>query len=183
MRKSTITALALAAGLTLTACSGDDPEDTTTGGADETTEDSAASDTATEDAGEATATEDTDAATGTAGGGDYAEGACTVFFTEFGPLADRADEARGMLENGEVTDAVAVDTIALLESRIAETAEDADAEVAGLLERVNAPFTQVVEAKNAEGTIDAETGEATLPEIPVEDSAAAQDELETACAG
>lgn len=184
MTKSAMIALALAAGVGLGACSveedGGSPTDVVpeTGTAQQSpaTEAPADGGTATTGtpAGDDTAT--------TSAAGSYAEGACTEFFTAGGPLAERAEETRAMLEGGEVTDTVTLDQVSLLQSRIAMTAEDADPDVAALLEQVNAPFTQAVELMNEGEVVDAESGEVTLPEIDVEGSAQAQTELGTACA-
>lgn len=115
--------------------------------------------------------------------GSFAPGACTTFFTEGGPLADRADATREAIEAGTIVDTVGLDAVSLLEARIGELLADAEADVAPLLEEINAPFTEVVAASADEEVVDPESGEVTLPEIDVQASADAQAELESACQG
>ena len=120
---------------------------------------------------------------GETGGMAMADPACELFFTEGGPLSDRADDARDALEAGEIVDGATYGEVNLLEQRIAAAAMDAPSDIGGLMEEVNAPFTEAVEAVNEGSVVDEETGEITLPEIDVQGSADAQDELETTCQG
>jgi len=187
VKRTSVIAAVLTLGLTLGACGGDEeePAETTAGGG-VTSEDSGTSEDTAEDTSEDTA-DDSMTSTGdmsgeTAGAGSFADPACEEFFTEGGPLADRAEAARTAIENGEIVDAITYGEVSLLEARIAGAAEEAPEEIASLLEAVNAPFTEAVDAVNA-GALDAETGVVTLPEIDVQASADAQTELETACEG
>lgn len=172
MKRTTLIAAVMTLGLTLSACGGDDNGDEPTGG------DTAES---TQDAGS-----DDGAATGDTGeeteAGSYADPACEEFYTQGGPLADRAEAAREALDNGEIVDLPSYGEVNLLEQRISATAQDAPEEIAALLEQVNQPFTETVDAVNG-GALDAESGEISLPEIDTQASADAQAELETACQG
>lgn len=186
MKKFSVIALAMTATLALGACSTEDePEEPTA--VEQTSEDTggdnagATSDDMAAETGDA-ASGTGDAASQTGNAASYSEPACQEFFTEGGPLADRAETARAALDAGEVTDSVAVSEVTTLKSRIDATAEAAPEDISALLTEVNAPFAEVVEAKNADG-VDPETGEITLPEIDTQASADAQAELETACAG
>ncbi|WP_114907910.1 hypothetical protein [Ornithinimicrobium murale] len=189
MKKFSVVALAMTATLALGACSAEDePEEATTSeeSADEGTEET--SDTAEETGDETgdTAEETGDAADQTeAAGGEYSEPACNEFFTEGGPLADRAEAARSALEAGEVTDQVTYSEVMLLKSRLDATAEEAPEDISSLITTVNAPFTEVVDLVNegSEDVVDPDAGTITLPEIDTHASADAQAELETACAG
>ncbi len=120
---------------------------------------------------------------GETGGMAMADPACELFFTEGGPLSDRADDARDALEAGEIVDGATYGEVNLLEQRIAEAAMDAPSDIGGLMEGVNAPFTEAVEAVNEGSVVDEETGAITLPEIDVQGSADAQAELEATCQG
>ena len=192
MKKFSVVALALTATLALGACSTEDePEETTT--AEET-----AADEGTDDAGD-TAGDDTAGETGDAGdstgddaageteaaAGEYSEPACNEFFTEGGPLADRAEAARAALDAGEVADDVAYSEVMMLKSRLDATAAEAPEDIAALITTVNEPFAEAVSIVNegGEDVVDAEAGTITLPEIDTQASADAQAELETACAG
>jgi hypothetical protein len=169
VKRTTLIAAVMTLGLTLSACGGDEePTDAPAGDAG-TTADAGAS-TATGDMGGETAA------------GSYADPACEEFYTQGGPLADRAEAARTAIENGEIVDLPSYGEVNLLEQRISAAAQDAPEEIAALLEQVNQPFTETVDAVNG-GAADAETGEVTLPEIDVQASADAQAELETACQG
>jgi hypothetical protein len=181
-------------GLALTACSTDGADDTTDDAPpaaeeeapeeteEETTEDMA-EDTGdmAEDTGDMA--EDTGDMAEDTGDMAMADPACELFFTEGGPLSDRADDARDALEAGEIVDGATYGEVNLLEQRIAAAAMDAPSDIGGLMEEVNAPFTEAVEAVNEGSVVDEETGEITLPEIDVQGSADAQDELETTCQG
>ncbi|USQ80360.1 hypothetical protein [Ornithinimicrobium faecis] len=199
MKKFSVVALAMTATLALGACSAEDePEEATTSeasadeGTEETTDEAAetgdmggATDDAAAETGDAAA-ETGDAAGETeAAGGEFSEPACNEFFTEGGPLADRAEAARSALDAGEVADTVAYSELMLLKSRLDTTAEEAPEDISALITTVNAPFAEVVDLVNegSEDVVDAEAGTITLPEIDTQASADAQAELETACAG
>lgn len=138
MKKFSVVAVAMTAALTLSACATEDEptEDTTT--AAEESADAGAEDTAgaTDDAAGAT----DDAAGETAAGGEFSEPACNEFFTEGGPLADRAEAARAALDAGEIADDIAYSEVVLLKGRIDMAAKEAPEDISALLQEVNAPF-------------------------------------------
>ncbi|WP_413451774.1 hypothetical protein AA0Y32_14355 [Georgenia phoenicis] len=112
---------------------------------------------------------------------------CESFYEGTGtPLAERAEAARTALTGGEVVDGATYTEVNALEQRITELGEDAPTEIAGLLEDVNAPFTETVAAYNAaRAEADPETGDFPFPDlaqIDVAGSESAQAEVETACA-
>lgn len=181
MKKFSVIAVAMTATLALGACSTEEPEEEPTP-AQQTTEDAGDDAGATTSGDMASATGDSAGATA---GATYSEPACQEFFTEGGPLADRAVEARAAIENGEVVDTIAVSEVTLLKSRIDATAETAPDDISALLLEVNAPFAEVVDTVNegGEDVVNPESGEITLPEIDTQASEDAQAELETACAG
>lgn len=207
MKKTSLIAIAMTATLALGACATEDePENNTTAeengannGAEENTADNGAEENgandgaeATDDAGDETegtddaagGTDDAAGETGDAAGADYSDPSCQEFFTEGGPLADRAETIRTALDNGEINDQVTYSELSLLKQRIDSTIESADGDIATLLEEVNAPFAEVSDLVNEGDALDAESGELTLPEeIDTQASADAQTELEAACAG
>ncbi|GAA1147989.1 hypothetical protein [Ornithinicoccus hortensis] len=188
MKKTSFLALALSATVVLGACSSEDePSDDTTaaedngaaagGDSEDTAEDTgAAGDSADETGAAADEAGETEAA------GSYADPACEEFFTEGGPLADRADAAREAITAGDIVDMPTYSEVNLLKQRIDATASSAPEDISTLLLEVNAPFAETVDAVN-EGSVVDEDGVITLPEIDVQGSADAQAELETACAG
>lgn len=188
MKKFSVVALAMTATLALGACSSEDePEETTTSeaSAEETSDEAAETGDAADETGDA-ADETGDAADQTEeAGGEFSEPACNEFFTEGGPLADRAEAARSALDAGEIADDVAYSELMMLKSRLDATAGDAPEDISALITTVNAPFAEVVDLVNegSEDVVDAEAGTITLPEIDTQASADAQAELETACAG
>lgn len=109
---------------------------------------------------------------------DFSEGMGT-------PLAERAEAARTALTDGAVEEGAPYGEINALEQRIAELGSDAPTELATLLEEVNAPLTEAVAAVNSSLSEQASDGEEPgfpdLSQIDVSGSAAAQDELESAC--
>lgn len=117
--------------------------------------------------------------------GGSTDAVCAGFFDGARPLADRTEDARATLEAGEATDVETYGEIALLKQRIDGVLMQ-DSEHTELLERVNAPFAEVVsDFQEAEGNLDPEDPEADpyaeLGSYDVADSAAAQDELASAC--
>lgn len=191
MRRTTTALTALVAALSLAACSADTGEDTETEGT-QTEGAQTPADTAeeTEDA----ATQTADAATETAAAGGAADDAaatsdgamsdpvCQEFFEGMGqPLAERAGTTRDLLETGDPLDPVSYSELSLLQSRIDMLGQDASGDQTALLERINAPFTEVVDAVVADDARLEE--EISVPDVDVEDSAAAQQEFEAACAG
>lgn len=188
MKKFSVIALAMSATLALGACATEEePEEPTTAEqtTEETTEDTGAEtgDTGAETGDTGTQTGDTGSATGDAAG-TYSEPACQEFFTEGGPLADRAETARTAIDNGEIVDTITMSEVTLLKSRLDATAKEAPEDISALILEVNAPFAEAQAAVNeaSEDVIDPETGAITLPEIDTQGSADAQAELETACA-
>lgn len=107
---------------------------------------------------------------------------CDEFLGGPTPLATLADEGRQALAE-EVLDPAAYGEITLLQQRLEVLTEEASAEQAALIETVNQPFVQAVEAVQTGDALDVGTGEITVPEIDVEASTIAQDELETLCQG
>lgn len=191
MKKFSVIAVAMAATLALGACSTEDePTDDTTTPVEQTTDDTTeetGDDVAEETGDVADETGDAAGETGAAGedAGAYSDPACQEFFTEGGPLADRAEAARAAIDAGEITDTVTMSEVTLLKSRLDATAEAAPEDISALILAVNAPFAEAQAAVNeaSEDVIDPESGEITLPEIDTQASADAQAELETACAG
>ncbi|MDQ3383745.1 MAG: hypothetical protein M3519_08175 [Actinomycetota bacterium] len=204
MKRTSLIAAVMTVGLALTACSTDEADDTTDDAPpaaeeeapeeteEETTEEDDMGGETSEDMAEDTGdmAEDTGDMAGETGDmagetGDMAmaDPACELFFTEGGPLSDRADAARTALEAGEIVDGATYGEVNLLEQRIAAAAMDAPSDIGGLMEGVNAPFTEAVEAVNEGSVVDEETGAITLPEIDVQGSADAQAELEATCQG
>ena len=192
MKKFSVIAVAMAASLALASCSTEDsPEEETTPSAEASQDSAQTDDTAAETGDAADETDDMAAETGDAAGqtedaaGSYSEPACQEFFTEGGPLADRAETVRVMIESGDVTDQVSMSEVTLLKSRLDATAKEAPEDIAALIEQVNAPFAEAVAAVNeaSEDVVDHEPGAITLPTIEVDASAKAQGELETVCAG
>src|SRR5690606_33721965 len=122
VKKLSVLALAMTATLALGACSTEDePEEPTA--VEQTSEDTGGDNAGATSDDMAAETGDAASGTGDAAGqtGDaasYSEPACQEFFTEGGPLADRAETARAALDAGEVTDSVAVSEVTTLKSRI-----------------------------------------------------------------
>lgn len=186
MRRTTTALTALVAALSLAACSAeteDAAEEATdvvedAGDAADTTEDAAG-----DEADDSSASDDASATSGgaAAGAGTMSDPVCQEFFEGMGqPIAERAGTTRDLLETGDPLDPVSYSELSLLQSRIDMLGTEASTEQADLLERVNAPFTEVVDAVVAD---DARMeAEITLPEVDVTDSATAQDELEASCA-
>lgn len=198
MKKTSLIAIAMTATLALGACATEDePENNNNtaaeennaaenNGAENNTADDGADngvDETGDDAADTGDDADTTDEAGDAGAGDYSDPSCQEFFTEGGPLADRADTIRTALDNGEIADQVTYSELSLLKQRIDQTSRSAEGDVATLLDEVNAPFAEVVDLVNETDALDAESGELTLPEIDTQASADAQAELETVCAG
>lgn len=187
MRRTLTTITALGAALALAACNGDSTEDTATepdttaaDTTDESTE-TAGSETAdTEDAAATTGATDEDGGTAAAGG--MTDPVCAEFFETQGiPLDERTQEQLQVVSAGEDLDPVSFSEVSLLNGRINTLLEDADGEQTGLLERINAPFQEVVDAVVAEDT--RLEPEIAIPAVDTADAEAALGEFETACAG
>ncbi len=172
MRRTTLTA-ALGVALVLAGCSSDGGDTTgTETAAGQSAEDTAAGTDAGDAGGEATKAAAMD------------DPICAGFF-QSGPvtLAERAQQDRDVLAAGETLDPASWGEISLLNQRIVELAAQAEGDQAALLERINAPFVEATDAVLSDDDQSPTDDEITVPEIDVTDSGAAQDELETACAG
>lgn len=185
MKKSTVIAL-LALSLSTVACTTEDPTPPGSPTVDsvESSEETGDAAGATGDAADETG--DAAGATGDAAGETAALGdeVCEEIFGGSAPLAERADTNREVMTASEELDKAQYGEVNLLKQRFESVAEDASSEQAPLVERINAPFVEASEAvQGGDVTPDEETGAVTLPEIDVEDSAAAQDELEATCQG
>lgn len=194
MRRITTALTAATAALALAACNGDTTtEDATTpdatvpavetetetgaAGATDDTTDAATQTDAAGQTGDAAA--DTGAATGAAAGG-MTDQVCADFFEGQGtPLAERVPEQLDAVSGGADLDPVSFSEVSLLEGRVGELVDDASADQQGLLERINAPLTEVVQAVVGEGTMQEET--ITIPEVDTQDAQDALEEFETAC--
>lgn len=190
MRRTFTTITALGAALALAACNGDSADDTATDADTPVVEDM--DETADEDMDEATAG-DTDEDMTTAGADDadttedgataggMTDPVCAEFFEGQGtPLAERATAQFEVVGAGDELNPVSFSEVNLLEGRIAGLAEEADGEHADLLERINAPFTEVVQAVVSEDN--GNQPEITIPQVDTADAEAALEEFETACA-
>lgn len=182
MRRTFITFTAVSAALALAACNGDTTEDTATD-ADtpvvENTDDDTTDETADDTTDDGESTED--AAAGTEAAGGLTDPVCADFFEGQGtPLAERAADQFDVVGSGDDLNPTSFSEVNLLERRIAGLVEDADGEHADILERVNAPFTEVVEAVTSEDA--GNQDEITIPEVDTADAEAALEELEAACA-
>lgn len=196
MRRITTALTAATAALALAACNGDTTEDTTTP-ADTTPAVDTTTDEGTETGAagaddEATQTDDAattddaamtdDAAAGTAGaaGAGMTDEVCAEFFeTQGTPLSERVPEQLDVVSAGDDLDPASFSEVSLLEGRIDGLMEDASGDQQGLLERINAPFTEVVEA--VVGEDQQLESEIAIPEVDVEDSEAALEEFEASC--
>lgn len=177
MRGITLTA-ALGLSLVLAGCSDDGADETVTPAATEegTTEN-------TEETGDAGA-EETDTAGGTADAAAAAmdDEVCVDFFQSGSvQLADRAEADRQMLDDAQVGDPASYGEISLLSQRIEDLTEDASADQAELLERINAPFVEVRDAVLDDPDQTVSDPEITVPEVDTSDSAAAQEEFLSSC--
>jgi hypothetical protein len=160
MRSTTLT-VTLGLTLLLTGCGSDEPTAEQTG--------------STAEAG---------AGTGTSTDAPMSDEACAGFFQNVPvTLAERSERARAALEAGEVEDPASWAEVNLLKQRVETLVADADAEIAALLERVNAPFDEASTAVLDDPEQSPTDDEITVPEIDVTDSAAAQEELLAACSG
>lgn len=175
MRRTTLTA-ALGLAIVLAGCSADgsgtgSTADDTAGGTTSNTQDNGSSTEGT-DGGQATQAAPMD------------DPVCAAFF-QTGPvtLAERAVKDRDVLAAGETLDPASWGEISLLNQRIVELGGQAQGDQAALLERINAPFAEATDAVLNDKDQSPTDAEITVPQIDVSDAAAAQDELESACAG
>lgn len=185
MRRTFTTITALGAVLALAACNGDSADDTATDedtAAVETTDET----TETTDADTGTATADGEATTaGTDGdgatGGGMTDPVCAEFFeTQGTPLSERATEQFEIVGAGDDLDPVSFSQVNLLNGRIADLVEEAEGEQADLLNRINAPFDEVVEAVTSEDA--GNQPEIAIPDVDTADAQAALEEFEASCA-
>lgn len=188
MRRALTFLTALSAATALAACSGDDEGSTEETSAEQSSEETSSEDAAgesedgatSEDAAAGDAAQTSDGAAGTAVAGISDDPTCQAFFAGQGtPLAERAQAQRDVIEPGDDLDAVSFSEMTLLSGRVVALADEAQGEQAALLERINAPFQEVTDAVIEDGTRTEDT--IAIPTVEVEDSAAAQDELEAAC--
>lgn len=185
MKRTTLTATALVLGLTLAGCSVDDDANTadTPAAEDTTTEDAATEGDAGDDASE-TADDAATSEGGDAAAAPMSDQVCADFFQNVGnTLADRSDAARTALDEGSVTDPASWGEVNLLKQRIESLTEDASAEQATLLERINAPFVEASDAVLEDEEASPSDAEISVPEIDVTDSEAAQEEFLASCSG
>lgn len=191
MRRTFTTITALGAALALAACNGDnggtdtatDPETAAVETTDETTDETTGTDddatTAGADDDATTAGTDEDGETAAAGG--MSDPVCAEFFeTQGTPLDERTEEQLEVVASGDELDPVSFSEVNLLNGRISKLIEEADGEHADLLERINAPFDEVVESVTAEDA--GQEPEIAIPDVDTDDSEAALEEFETACA-
>ena len=180
MRRTFTTLTALTAALALAACNGDSSSNDTETAADTPTVET--TDESTETADDAAETTATDEAGETAAAGGMTDPVCAEFFeTQGTPLSERAQEQLDVVGAGDDLDPVSYSEVSLLNNRITLLQEDADGEHADLLERINAPFDEVVDAVVAEDT--RLEDEIAIPAVDTADAEAALEEFETACAG
>ena len=104
---------------------------------------------------------------------------CAAFFEGSAPLAARADDARLLVRLGSVTNLTPLSALEIdvLTQQFALLGEDASDEQVQLIERINAPFAEVVAAAEGAG----EGGEIAYEAIDTDDSDAAQEEFTQAC--
>ncbi len=129
----------------------------------------------------------TDQAAGAAGmpdPADMSDASCTAFFEGVAPLAARATDARELLAVGAESSLSALDyaEIGVIVGRVDAIGAEASERQTAVLERINAPFIELVQAAQAGGA-DAETGEVTYDPIDAADSEAAQEEFTSECVG
>ncbi len=126
-------------------------------------------------------------AAGAAGMPDAAamsDATCQAFFEGAAPLAARAVDARELLTAGAESSLSALDyaEIGVVVGRVDAIGTEASETQTPVLERINAPFIELVQAAQAGGS-DAETGEVTYDAIDTADSEAAQEEFTAECVG
>ncbi len=158
---------------------GYDPEASTEGGdsaPEDTTEESAPADDAQESAPADDAQESAPPEAG-------ADAACTGLFDGEAPLADRAEAGRSLISAGGVLDAAQYDEIAAVQVLLGGLATEGSGEQARAIEQLGEPFVQVTDSVDNGAAQDPETGEVTLTQIDVSESAAAQDQLDASCQG
>lgn len=104
---------------------------------------------------------------------------CAAFFEGSAPLAARADDARLLVRLGSVTNLTPLSALEIdvLTQQFALLGPGATDEQVALLERVNAPFQDVVIAADEA----ADGGEIVYDAIDTDDSEAAQEEFTQAC--
>lgn len=109
---------------------------------------------------------------------------CQAFFEGAAPLAARAADARELLATGAESSLDALDyaEIGVVVGRVDAIGLAATEAQTPILERINAPFIELVQAAQAGGQ-DAETGDVTYEDIDTADSEAAAEEFTAQCLG
>lgn len=112
------------------------------------------------------------------------DASCQAFFTGAAPLAARAMDARELVAAGAEASLSALDyaEVGVVVGRSDAIGAEASETLAPLVERINAPFIEVVQAAVAGGQ-DEETGDVTYNAIDTADSEAAQEEFTAECTG
>lgn len=182
MRRTLTTFTALGAALALAACNGDSAEDTATEDTDTAAVDTTDEGAETEAGDDTGATSDAGDADDETAAGGMTDPVCAEFFETQGvPLDERALEQLEVVSAGDDLDPTSFSEVSLLNARISGLAEEAEGEHLDLLERINAPFQEVVDAVIAEDT--RMEAEIAIPAVDTADAEAALEEFETACAG
>lgn len=183
MRRTFTTLTALGAVLALAACNGDTDDgatDADTAAVDTTDEDTATGGATDEDVATGDDAAETTGAGAAAGG--HSDPVCAEFFeTQGTPLAERAEDQFEVVGSGDELDPVSFSEVNLLNGRIDKLIEEADGEHADLLERINAPFDEVVEDVTSDNR--GNDPEIAIPDVDTADAEAALEEFEAACAG
>ncbi len=109
---------------------------------------------------------------------------CKAFFEGGASLAARAADAREFLAAGAESSLSALDyaEIGVVVGRVDAIGTEATEAQTPILERINAPFIELVQAAQAGGQNE-ESGEVTFNAIDTTDSEAAQEEFTEACGG
>ncbi len=112
------------------------------------------------------------------------DASCQAFFEGAAPLAARATDARELLNAGAESSLSALDyaEIGVAVGRMDAIGAEASETLAPLIERINAPFIELVQAAQ-DGGSNEETGEVTYEAIDASDSEAAQEEFTAECFG
>ena len=129
-------------------------------------------------------TDQADVAAGMPDPADMSDASCSAFFEGAAPLAARVIDARELLVTGAESSLIPLDyaEIGVVVGRVDALQTEASELQTALLERINAPFVELVQVLQADGA-DAETGEVTYDAIDTADSEAAQEEFTAECVG
>ncbi len=125
-----------------------------------------------------------EAAAGMPDAASMSDPSCKAFFEGAAPLAARATDAREFLAAGAESSLSALDyaEIGVIVGRVDAIGTEATGAQTPILERINAPFIELVQAAQAGGQNE-ESGEVTFDAIDTTDSEAAQEEFTEACVG